>query len=1244
MKCNLKNIYPQPMYKNQSSFFFKNQFYIFVIVLLSVSFSFGQKENLSLQESQNQHVFLLSNLENVPPNSPLFSKIKNLVTEQDGASTILFLGDIISKNGIDKNPNQEEVNKMESILDLAATAEQSVFVPGDKEWDDGEKMGMEKIKALEKHFKKEKIQVTPSDGCLGPEVIDVGDFLRIITVNTQWWVHRYQKPESEDLDCPAFNEVEFWDELESAMNDAENRNVILAAHHPVLSFGQYAGHGLTKQHFLPPVIGSFIAGYHQSVGAKRDLTQEALVHFSNELLKRLERFPPIIYTSGHEYDLQLNYKDGSYHLNSGAIHQAKRTSKSRYSQFRQSKPGMAHLEFSKNGAVKMNIWSLQSDGSLKKSHEQILFESPCNFPLTDSPHPINIKYNPCPEAINSQTVEIPLSGKAIADSQFDAGKVKQFFMGKHYRTSWGKELNNIPYLNLDTLHGGLIPTKKGGGAQTVSLKFKSADGQTFAFRSVVKDPNKKMDRELRKTIYGDVMEDFTAHQHPFGSLVVSVFMDELGLPHSQPKLFLMPDHPKLGKYRKEFAGKLGFLEIKPKKKKKGRKGFKNADKVSSTFQMYRKLLGDNDHVFDSDKYVMARLLDMWISDWDRHQDNWKWLGYDNGKGYTYTPFPKDRDKAFSLFQGLYQLLDWELFVKDRGRFRESYRSVKSLNFKARNMDRLLTRDYDYQKWMDATDKFTAMMTDEVIEKALLALPAEVYDLSAPEISRLLKIRRATLKSAVQDYYKLLAKKITIVGTNKQEIFEVFRQENNDVEVRVFKRKKKGKRGQLLFKRKFTPKETKEINLYGLAKDDEFYLAGKASSSIKVRIIGGKGRDFIVDKSKVEERNNRTLVYDFSKTDTVIAGMTTQLKSQNREIHFAAEGFYEDDYAYLIPMGSYNVDDGWGFGFATGKSWQRFGKPDFGAKYSLVALASTKKNYSLDLSTQFREVVKKWDLIFNLVASRPDRRFRFFYGLGNETEFDKTLFKQNYYTNLTTNLTGELGLLKTFWRNSQLKISGKYEFHKVEISSRNKLDISIYEDENPAGFGESILFGPDVDFNLDLRDDAAFPTKGAQLKVQNFSFFNTKNDSEFGGRISTEALFYFSTGIKIPTTLGVRAGYVKTYGETPFFYKSYLGQQSNLRGFRNNRYGGASAAFVNTDLRIHFGTILTKVLPLRYGVYGLFDAGRVWIDGEDSDAIHYAYGGGFYLIPYVESFNLNLSIAKPNQGKVLFNFRIGFFVR
>lgn len=48
--------------------------------------------------------------------------------------------------------------------------------------------------------------------------------------------------------------------------------------------------------------------------------------------------------------------------------------------------------------------------------------------------------------------------------------------------------------------------------------------------------------------------------------------------------------------------------------------------------------------------------------------------------------------------------------------------------------------------------------------------------------------------------------------------------------------------------------------------------------------------------------------------------------------------------------------------------------------------------------------------------------------------------------------------------------------------------------------------------------------------------------------------------------------------------------------------------------------------------------------KGSDDVHFSYGGGLYLVPYVESFNLNASFARPNEGKSLFNFRIVFFVR
>ena len=118
----------------------------------------------------------------------------------------------------------------------------------------------------------------------------------------------------------------------------------------------------------------------------------------------------------------------------------------------------------------------------------------------------------------------------------------------------------------------------------------------------------------------------------------------------------------------------------------------------------------------------------------------------------------------------------------------------------------------------------------------------------------------------------------------------------------------------------------------------------------------------------------------------------------------------------------------------------------------------------------------------------------------------------------------------------------------------------------------------------------------------------------------------------------------SYGNTPFYYKSYLGQQGNHRGFLKNRFGGETSVFLNTDLRLHFGTKVTPFVPIKYGIFGLYDLGRVWLEEENSSVLHSAVGGGIYIIPYKEEINFTFTVARSDEKKLLFSFRLGFFVR
>ena len=67
----------------------------------------------------------------------------------------------------------------------------------------------------------------------------------------------------------------------------------------------------------------------------------------------------------------------------------------------------------------------------------------------------------------------------------------------------------------------------------------------------------------------------------------------------------------------------------------------------------------------------------------------------------------------------------------------------------------------------------------------------------------------------------------------------------------------------------------------------------------------------------------------------------------------------------------------------------------------------------------------------------------------------------------------------------------------------------------------------------------------------------------------------------------------------------------LRGYDLNRFAGDSSLVGNTELSVSLGRFNT-VLPLRYGLTGLADVGRVFVANESSSKWHAGYGGGIWL--------------------------------
>jgi hemolysin activation/secretion protein len=114
-----------------------------------------------------------------------------------------------------------------------------------------------------------------------------------------------------------------------------------------------------------------------------------------------------------------------------------------------------------------------------------------------------------------------------------------------------------------------------------------------------------------------------------------------------------------------------------------------------------------------------------------------------------------------------------------------------------------------------------------------------------------------------------------------------------------------------------------------------------------------------------------------------------------------------------------------------------------------------------------------------------------------------------------------------------------------------------------------------------------------------------------GEVSGVATAAMTAHLPLTPTLALRAGGRKLWGTYPFFEAAFIGDRNTVRLGREQRYAGDASAYGSAELRLRLTRIML-VVPTDVGVFGLTDVGRVYLDGESSDAWHTAVGGGIWL--------------------------------
>jgi hypothetical protein len=796
----------------------------------------------------------------------------------------------------------------------------------------------------------------------------------------------------------------------------------------------------------------------------------------------------------------------------------------------------------------------------------------------------------------------------------------------------------VPTLDLGTEKGGLRPFGKGGGRQTTSLKLIAADSSEYVFRSVDKDVTKILPPELRNSVAADVLRDITVTAHPYSALVTA--LSSTTLYSARPAPTVSPARqPAAGPYREQYAGLLGTLEDRPGDPKPNLPGFGKSDEVTRSFGLFRKLYKDHDNRVDAPALARARAFDMLVADFGKHEDNWKWAGYKEGKTTVYRPIPRDRDQSFTLWNGLLTYIaNREWAVPSIEDFQSEFNGLESLNWPARHLDRFLLQGLSRQDWQTAARYLQTQLTPAVIDEATAKLPTEIQELSGKDLNRKLKARIQELPKAVDGYYELLAKRVDVVGSNKGEVFLIERLPAGALRVQMFDRASESDTpaGPALFDRTFLPAETNEVAVYGLDGRDIFTVSGNnGANGILLRIIGGKGNDRINDDSRAAGLRTLTKVYDTPDTELQAGPETNKRLSNRPDVNaYDREQFEYDGYTPRLGL-FYNRNDGFGASVGFDVVKRGFRKPDYKNKFGIDVQAATEGLRQITLNTRHRYAFGKVDA--GGVASYGNFfPFYNFFGIGNDTKFDQNLRENNYYRARYKGYFVNGFLERVFRQKSVLRLSPSFESYQSDFTPGSLLGQLVSE---PTGqplpnTDDQQLLGLSALLDLDFRDRQNFARRGARLRVQHDSYRQLNGRKENFGLSQGFAEYYGTARLLVPATLVLKGGGSANYGPTsaiPFYKLTSLGQAENLRGYYRTRFTGDASLYLNSELRLALGQVKNGFLPFYYGVFGFYDQGRVYYEGNSPGGWHTGYGGGFYIAPVVETLALSVSYQVPGDA-------------
>lgn len=272
----------------------------------------------------------------------------------DSSVVMLFLGDNVYPAGMRDRADPgfaADSTALQSQVDIVngpiarAKGTRGIFVAGNHDW--GQTKGLDGLVRLRnqdeqlKHRRAEgtPVWLLPAAGTPGPQVLDIGSRLRILLMDSAWWL----------LTGNDTSKTGVYREMKRAIDNAGTRDVVVAAHHPFRSASSHGG--------LMPFWSGLGLRYllNRSGAVLQDLSSLPYRSLTQALEASFSEHQPLLFVGGHDHNMQVIQGQGGpepkWMLVSGAGSKEDNVGYIKGMQFRQAGAGYMRITFYRDGHV-----------------------------------------------------------------------------------------------------------------------------------------------------------------------------------------------------------------------------------------------------------------------------------------------------------------------------------------------------------------------------------------------------------------------------------------------------------------------------------------------------------------------------------------------------------------------------------------------------------------------------------------------------------------------------------------------------------------------------------------------------------------------------------------------------------------------------------------------------------------------------------------------------------------------------